>query len=430
MVGRIVLLALGVAWAASSAAQVSVSLPLNGYYRPGKYMPVRVSAAFADAPAGDAITLSGNGIVPTVLPLSGGRAEAVVPVLALTPTAGPLLWARGNSSPQPAGRALRPIDEGERLVGVASGEPPPLEAMFPEQAAVSVALDRHRPLPGAAEAWGSLDEVCLDELPAGLPIGELLAGGMAVAVRSSRAPDSRWRWRRDGDWWTLRPQLLGPRTCLTEAAYLPTYSWAAGRPAWFRRQVVAFAVLFCIAILAALLWRSRWSLAVIALACAASAAGVTWWSRRQSPLLRQGGSILVISPSMQQQDRWTYLTTPSPTNAVLPVEGVTWPVLAGAHQAQELHLSLRCAPDGGPDHLAVELAADHRVAFLSRNVSPTARKEIPANQAASPLAALVRNVYLTSGTARWGQLAAGEDAESWPTIIIESRGRVGETNPP
>src|SRR4051812_14535153 len=56
---------------------VRISFPLEGHYRVGRYMPVRVAAAAARP--GASITLAADGAVPTELEPGGGKADTVVP---------------------------------------------------------------------------------------------------------------------------------------------------------------------------------------------------------------------------------------------------------------------------------------------------------------------------------------------------------------
>ena len=74
----------------------------------------------------------------------------------------------------------------------------------------------------------------------------LLGAGVAFLLRSPERPDTRWPWRRDGEFWTLRYDPPGPRDCFAEpsamlASYEPGISVAS------RRSIVILATIFVIA---------------------------------------------------------------------------------------------------------------------------------------------------------------------------------------
>src|SRR5262249_8293112 len=55
-----------------------VSLPLNEHYRPGRYMPLRVTAGAAQR-----LRVEGDGIVPVAIDAGGHTTDTVVPVLVI-----------------------------------------------------------------------------------------------------------------------------------------------------------------------------------------------------------------------------------------------------------------------------------------------------------------------------------------------------------
>src|SRR4029453_2253815 len=65
--------------AAPATGDVTISLPLQGFYRPGQYMPVRASVT-PDPASADHLQIEGDATMATRLALVGGRAGAVVPV--------------------------------------------------------------------------------------------------------------------------------------------------------------------------------------------------------------------------------------------------------------------------------------------------------------------------------------------------------------
>src|SRR5205823_5990445 len=128
------------------------------------------------------------------------------------------------------------------------------QALFPGKTIVAVKLDPAHPLPGTAAAWEVLDAIVSEAGPAAgataTTYRTLLGSGVIIAVRSPQAPDSHWPWRRQGAWWVLRHDPLGPASALNEAGYTPVMSWSPGAPAHARATVLALGVLLAIAALA------------------------------------------------------------------------------------------------------------------------------------------------------------------------------------
>jgi len=218
-------------------ADVTISLPLEGHYRPGRYMPVRV----AIGNDGGAITLSAAGAVPTELEASANR-DAIVPWLAVTAALRDPRWISAGSGSHSIRLPLRVLDENEELVGVAGEDPGAARSVFPAKTIVPIALDLSQPRPGPAEAWEALDALVLSEAAfVRLKKAQwqtFAAAGTAVVVRSAHVPADGWPWRKVGDYWVLWRQPVGPDSLLEPDVYLPTYGWERGWPASFRRQAI------------------------------------------------------------------------------------------------------------------------------------------------------------------------------------------------
>src|SRR5690348_13227570 len=90
-----ILLATGLA-----RADVSVSLPLQGYFRPGRYMPVHVQSRGEGAP----LVLAADGAVPTEYRPSG-NADLVIPWLVISDSPRDVRWPGGGNANVP----LRPL---------------------------------------------------------------------------------------------------------------------------------------------------------------------------------------------------------------------------------------------------------------------------------------------------------------------------------
>lgn len=408
---------------AAASAQVKVSLPLNGHYRPGKYMPVRVVATLDNANSA-AVTLSGTrgsapDVLPTVLPLIDGRADAIVPLLPLRSPVYQITWSVDDGPVRPVAVPLHALSEDQKLVGFTAIDMEIARAIFPEHRIIPMQLDPADPLPGPAAAWETLDAVVFDS---GAHVSDarcqaLLANGTSIVVRSSTQPDTRWPWRQVGDCWVLAPRLLGPRAVISEDAYRPTYSWLAGWPRSFRTRIVLAGVLFSLAAILLCLWRWAW-LAVVPLAAVAVAL-VAWWRVEQSPLLQVSGAVIIHSSELTQTDRWFYQTSPDPLPAGFAIATLTHPFFASPSHARGIDMTLTCRNDGTPIAFAYQLPPKQRLAFCARQVTPPARPPADLMQPVlTPLRTFVRQLYEQHDTTLLGELP-GTTADEWPGVVMQ-----------
>src|SRR5260221_10428609 len=110
-----------------AAADLSISLPLGPYYRPGKYLPVRITAAVLE-PGNYCVALAADnvGTRPTELSqgagrtsvnLREGRIDAIVPWLGIDGRARrPRLFIQGPAE-FVDGPELKRLGDSERMVG-------------------------------------------------------------------------------------------------------------------------------------------------------------------------------------------------------------------------------------------------------------------------------------------------------------------------
>ena len=191
--------------------------------------------------------LTADGSVP--VEVARGR-TGVVPMLVLSNTPGAL-----------QGLALKPLGPNQRLVGTTLSDVGIAALVFPSQEILTVPVDA---LPGPSLAWESLDAIITDRPidPAQLP--ELLARGIAVAIRATAQPDTTWPWKRADDFWVLRPWILGPDSAIGgEVAYLPVQSWRPTLPSSMVRNILITGVLVAVTLLFVLTLPSRASLALM-----------------------------------------------------------------------------------------------------------------------------------------------------------------------
>jgi hypothetical protein len=419
------------------AAEVRVSLPLEGYYRAGRYMPVRVVRS--GEPTGEVMTLSADGAVPTMVQLTSVPTDAIVPLLVVTEPLGPITWSLQGGRKGTVETKLTALGLDDRLVGYAGGDASAAAPLFPGKTVIPVPLDLTQPLRGPLVAWETLDAAVIDALPKNypsnfLPAGSgtaeypaecLAAGGSAIVLRSPALPMSdSLPWHRTGDAWVLFHDPLGPRGVIAPEAYEPTYGWHPGRPPAVRRQVVLIAVLFTVLVVAATLWRSRFAVAAVAALCAAACGALAYRASHQSPVTAARGVILVRHGDALQSDEWEFYKSMAATTAEYRPAPMARPVFASAQHYQRAGLRLWCDPDGQPILFTFPLTPQTAMAFLTRSAVAASDEHYDPTARGSPLWPLVREGYLRAGVHAAGEVNGARpdgstvQQEVWRGIVV------------
>lgn len=411
--------------AADVGIGVSVGFPLEGYYRPGRYMPVGITM---DDAGGGPIELKADGALPTTL-AAGGPGRVVVPWLPLLATVRNAGIARAGHPAQPVDVALHALSADQRLIGTTLDGAAPSAALFPGKSVLVVRLDGADPLAGPAIAWQTLDGVVLDR--AGFDrvvrssVDTLLSAGVTLAVQSDEPPDRRHAWQRKHDMWVLGRDLLGPAGAeFADDAYAPTYSWAPGWAPAMRRGIAMAAAALALLVLLLSIWRSRWATVAIILVCIVATATLIAVRHRTPPVFQAGGRIIVEPEASEavQSDTWLYQAARQPVGAGLHFAGATWPVFASAAHARQLAMRLECGADGQPIALSYQLPANGRCAFLSRRLTEPSGAAATADQM-SPLLPLAQSLYVRPGWRVNGAAAIPRDLPAditgWPSVILQ-----------
>ncbi len=331
----------------------TISLPLDGFYRPGAYMPATVNGATA------AVIRADSGVA-TKAPAGAG----VAPVFVYSALADQVQCADQKLP-------LHALAADGRLVGCATRDEALVNDLFPGRHVITIDLDPTNPLPGPSIAWDALDAVVVDSIDP-KRIGPLLATGMAIAVRTEAMPDQTWPWRRVRDAWVVWPNPVNAQpSLLGDAAYVPTYSWSPGRTGAERQMIVVIAILSSCLMLAIAMWRWRWSVALLVLFVALFCCGFAWWRAGHSDVMSMTTSRTDhIDGEVTQIDRWTYQTASVASPAEMPCDTITWPVFASPAHAALLNVVLECDGAGQPKRFVYQLPANARMAFVARSVSP------------------------------------------------------------
>ncbi len=404
-------------------ADVKISFPLDGYCRVGRYAGVTI-----DLPPAKQIKLRGEGIVSLEIDAGGEAVHGNYPLLVLD-RPGNLLTATADGSTTSVPIALRPLADNERLVGVIGAVTDDrTKELFPGKTIVPVRLDATKAFGGAPAVFDALDAVIADQ-PTTIDdqiIRHLLPAGAIFTVRSTAAPDKTWPWAREGDWWTLRYDALGPTSTFGESVYGSIASIPSGALRLTRVMVVLLAILFAILALgASLLPRvALWPVMVVVVASA------FWTFHRfdqQLPALREAeGGIVTLTPAFRQTDSWTFQTSVRPTHGPGSFNALTRPMLTSAEQARAMDLTLICGADGSPYLFYGKVTPRAPIVYMTRSVNPIGDdRTAPIATTASPLRTIAEDHYLVPGARITGE---GRQERSfigyiqrWPTVIIDRR---------
>ena len=405
---------------AAARADVSPSLPLQGHCRAGRYMPVRIHATEAH----DVLSIESPGSVPTELD-AGPAFDAIVPWLPISESVTGLEFRRDQGRDEHVA-GLKALDEDQRLVGLAGEEAGSAGTIFPNRTVVPVALDLSVPLLQPAAAWECLDGVLLSRAALARlnnsTRAELLAAGTTLAVRSGDRPDSLWPWRREGEWWVLRYDPAGPRSAFQPDAYGPTYGWDRGWPSRFRREVVLFAALFCIAGVGLLLWRPRGVAAAFVVLTVVAAGAFELWRRQQSPMLRLNLGVLVRNESIAQYDAWSWQSPIIATAGEASADGLVHPAVHSLRQIEATQLRLHADGTGQKRSFRFRLGPKQSLAFCGRSVRPAPPPPVALGAASGDLSRFADELYVSQADRIAGEFTTSlSEAGPARVVVIDRR---------
>jgi hypothetical protein len=389
---RRVLLAIMLLAPAALAQSFQVSLPLQGYYRVGQYMPVQVSGAQGE------IRITARGAVPTRVASGGTAPEVIVPLL-MTSANATEVSVTVNREVVKAG-PLRVLQADDRLVGAFEGNEASAATLFPGEKLITVRVDPAFLNPGLALAWDALDALVLDQRARTVPgdPDDLVANGTIVAVQSAQPPPSDWMWEKRGEYWVIDLPIAGPNsTEIDPENYVPSYGLEPQEPLAVRQLVVLGATLFAVLVIgAALLLRPR--TAVVSIVLLSFLAGGFAFLGHQHGGAREvyQAVIRIHSGQRVQVDNWGYMRSWRQTvNAPQRMNAHLYPMLLSEGQIASLQMELKCASNGTPSEMNVTLPPHNTIAWLRR----AARGHVPEVElktpAKTPFSPLLREKYLS-----------------------------------
>lgn len=392
-----------------------ISLPLRGYFHPGRAMPVKWSVSGAAA-TGGAIQLSASDAVTTRLALSDNP-RGIMPWTAVDPNVRNLRWqfpsgATGEIS------GLHPVDESDCLAGDFLTDDSGVGALFPNRRVMTVHLDGED-LRAPAMAWETLDAMLLTAQDwQKLPLAarrQLFAEGIILAVKGARVPDAQLPWQRSDPWWIASSNLKLPPV-IDAGAYAPTGGWSSGRSETFRRRIVLFGTVYCLIAGGACLWRSRWMPAGFAGMSIIAGAAFAIDNVHQSPIFERNGTVL-LNDVMTIEDNWVFQVSHRPAEFRVPVAGFVHPIFPDESQAESARLILDCNGGGEPVAIEGHLPADEPLALMTRQIARGRQDYSGLSRPTSPLRLLAgESIYPQFRLV--DQLAESTDEGVWPTLVF------------
>jgi hypothetical protein len=380
----------------------TLTLPLSGYFHPGRAMPVQW-----DGSSSGIIQLSASGAITSRVQTAGAR-RGIFPWLVFDQNA---VVTRADFPP------LHPLDDSDRLVASTFDDDSFAAALFPNRRLVLL----HPPnvLQGPPMAWETLDAVLLTpEALATIAISaraDLFAAGVELAVIGDAEPDAILPWRRSGKWWIASSDFRRPQIFDADA-YAPTYGWNAGRTVEFRRHIFLLGVVYCLIVSGIALWHWRWMpVAIVALSICTSLFFASD-NRKYSPVFRRTGLVHLIDDATFT-DQWVYQVSRRDFEMKMLIEGSIHPIFSEASQPAAMHLTIDCDDHGEPISISGRLLADQPLALMTRRLTVSRGGIHPVNPPDSPMRLLASDpVY--RGFRLLGELDNLTSADSWPAIVL------------
>jgi hypothetical protein len=393
----------------------TLSLPLQGYFHPGRAMPVAWEMA---RPA--SVEVWADGAVRTHVESANPR--GILPLLTVDRDLGEVHWRIDGAAPQRADWTLHPLEDYQHLVASETHDAKLERQLFSGGSVVPVVLEGDA-VTGPAMAWDGLDGLVLSpgsfaRLSPDFCRG-LLAEGVTLAVTGTDKPPGPWPWRKGSGLWMASSQLPLP-SMFNGDVYAPAWGWSAGRSGAFRLRIILLGLLFCLAVCGVGLWRSVWMPAAVVLLCVA-AMGIGYWDNsRQSPVISVSGTVRLRGLPMPIADVWYYQDTHRDSPFSVAVSGMVQPFASDQRQLRIGQLVLKCDASGEPTDVTGFLPADSPLCLLSRGIdSPTDDGDV-TEKVTSPLRLLGRGTVYPEFRVS-GELVGSGAQSRWATVVMRVR---------
>jgi hypothetical protein len=385
---------------------LAVDLPLQGYYRVGRYFPVRWANA-----VGSLLELHGDGAVTTRIdsPASSGTA----PLLA----AGSVRNLRARLDGQtpagivvPAGHELG-VDD--RLVGlIGDVQDSELGTLYRGKNLITIRLTAGTgtgaALSGPAAAWTTLDALVISAADFAARDrawwNDMLCGGTQIVMHTATdpadptagRPDSLWPWQRIGPDWIVRCPAAVPTPQSVSAALLVAQSWQPGLPATLRRRVWLATVAAALVGVAVSIGPRRWRILIAAFAIIVMSGFTYAWLSAQPIVMAATADVWLMPDAgevdgmLHRADQWEFLRADRDQSCRVPWNGLCIPAQASLSAPGDFHL--QCRSDGSPQSVQIELTADRPAAIVMCQVTAAAAPAVMPDRR-SPLREFASDVY-------------------------------------
>jgi len=393
----------------------SLSLPLQGYFHPGRAMPVAWEIshpASLEITADEAIRCR----------VESGNTRGIAAILTLDRDLGDIQWRTSGASPQRAQLALHPVEDSQYLVASETDDPALTHQLFPGRSIVPIVLDGAA-VQGPAMAWEALDGLVLSPVSYARLSPDfcrgLLAGGVTLAVTGDAKPAGPWPWRKGAGLWMAASQLPLP-SIFNADVYAPIWGWSGGRSAGFRIRIVLLGALFCLAACGVGLWRSGWMPAGMLLWCAVAMLMGFWINARQSPVMSVSGAVRLAGLPVPLADVWFYQQSHRDCQFSVPVSGLVQPFASDRRQLQIGQLALSCDAAGEPVKIEGSLRADSPLCLMSRGIDSAMDPGPLTKDVTSPLRLLARGTVYPEFRLN-GEVVGSAREMRWGTVVMGLR---------
>jgi hypothetical protein len=401
------LLLLQVLLIAASASAATITLPLGGLYRPGRYMPVQIDYAHEQG----VIRVAGSGAIDTAVTL-GSAGRSTVPWLAISSSIQNLTWTDPAGELHPLSTPLHALDDHDRLVGFIAADSKLGQTIFAGTHIIPVMLDAGW-TPEPAATWEALDAIVIGDANSTILKAEALDAflltGTTVAVVASEAPTIHHeQWIHAGPLWLLREQPLIAHDPINPDAYGPTYDWIRGRTPVDRARVLIFAIIISIAVVMIALWRSRWAIWMIVAICLVGVAVVFAYDGQRPKMLTMRLGVT----DGTQLDGWFWYSPISSADGEHGFQELTKPIFASRRQVLETRVALHWSDDVQSRFFSFHLDHDQSLAFV--DIFPTDPIDTPDPKVLPTAQDFVEHLYLHPGD----RIAGAGFANHAPAIVI------------
>ena len=417
--------------AGHAAVDFHANLPLSGYYRPGRYMPVQWNGRGTIPP----FTLHADAAVATIIgaPDPAGLAPFLpigsIDAVSLHSTDGSIDARLPLHELTPADILIASADDRVALDDVA-------RSLAPGKTATALHLDSANPLPGPAVAYTTIDFLVLTTEQVGNlsddAVGTLLAGGTVLVVAADAPPNGLWPWRADGRFYVLAgPPPLSPQSAAGANALYS--SWRPGLTEFTRRQAWLMGLAAGLLVVGISLWRSRRMLPAFGVAVVFAVAGISAWQNAQPLVACANADVVLRTPRIERTDRWIIQQCDRPADSIILFDGFTIPAVENPRQAGDV--SVICQSTGKPLALRWQFADGPRPPEITiighararaAAAAPTAATDSPVESPLSPLAASIYHGPII-GAAPMESNSRAVPANAyrifWPGIVIDGAER-------